>query len=236
MTDLPSMEKPLAKYEDINPYTARVYDHPDILVPHPTPAEVRRRLEKLRMASTGGPAPRVIVDLGCGSGNFLVGLAHRYPADIFIGFELRFKRLVRGAEKLEKQGSGNVILMRERAENFAGYFDPDSLDVVYVNFPDPWQKKKQWKKRLVGTPLLETLESLLRPGGVFRFKTDHSGYFLHVLSLTRNRKNMRPLSWSNHCQREASLLEPVRTEFEHLFRARGKQIFRLELEKRHPGD
>ncbi|MDH4247425.1 MAG: tRNA (guanosine(46)-N7)-methyltransferase TrmB, partial [Deltaproteobacteria bacterium] len=94
----------------MNPYSGRVYEHPEVLLPHPRPEEIRARVEAWRARpmdpsdSKELESRQLVVDLGCGSGNFLRDLAARRPQDLYLGFELRFKRLVRGAEKLERQG------------------------------------------------------------------------------------------------------------------------------------
>jgi len=200
-----------------------------MLLPHPEPEAIQARLKEF---STGQKRePRVIADLGCGSGNFLVQLAAAHPEDFFLGFELRYKRLVKGALKLERQGSDNVLLLRELGERYMDYLAPASLDVLHVNFPDPWPKSRQWKKRLVSQSFLENLVPVLKPGGSFRLKTDHSGYFLHVFSLIRGFSGLTLNAWSNDLNRSNLLSGGPKTEFELLFRSKHKAIYYLELIK-----
>lgn len=209
----------------INPYTRWVHEHPERLLPDPVP----EALARLR-ARTGRAPRRVWVDLGCGSGNFLLALAAANPADDCIGFELRFKRLVKAARKLERGGLANGWLLRAEAERFGEFFPPASVDCVFVNFPDPWPKPSQWKKRLINQAFLAVLETVLKPDGCLCLKTDHAGYFLHGLKVVRARPGWRVADWSNDlCRR----LLPVRgcpeigikTEFEQLFRSQRKPVF-----------
>jgi tRNA (guanine-N7-)-methyltransferase len=208
---------------DVNPYARWVHEHPAVLLAEPSPAALRACL-----AAGEGP---LAVDLGCGSGNFLLACALAQPDMRFVGFELRYKRLVKAARKVERAGLGNVWLLRERAERLPDYFEPGSLRAVTVNFPDPWPRRSDWKKRLVHRALLRELERLLEPGGRFHLKTDHSGYFLHVLSLVREAPGLRLVAFSNDHHRQAAGRDEARTEFEQLFRSQRKPVYSLVLER-----
>lgn len=222
---------------EINPYTRWVYDHPERLLPEPTPALLADARRK------AGAADGVEVDLGCGSGNFLLQRAALRPHSHHVGFELRFKRLVKSARKLEKDGLTNVWLLRESADRFADYFAPVTVDRVYVNFPDPWPRHSQWKKRLIRKEFLADLTRVLKPGGTLHLKTDHSGYFLHFLGLIQGVTGWRlaefandlhagvPRVWSCHADRPRTLEPNVETEFEQLFRSKRKPVYFLVLEK-----
>lgn len=210
--------------EEINPYTRYVHDYPAILLAEPTPQALGKRLA----AASGGP---IVLDLGCGSGNFLLELAGHHPDHRFVGFELRYKRLVKGARKVERRGLHNVLLLRDRAEHFPSYFGKESISRVHVNFPDPWPKSGERGKRLVNEAFLDALEPVLSPGGCFCLKTDHSGYFLHVLSLLEGRKDWRLRTFRNDIMRRPLTRFLPRSEFEQLFRSKGKSIHYLELEK-----
>ncbi|HEX7928612.1 MAG TPA: tRNA (guanosine(46)-N7)-methyltransferase TrmB, partial [bacterium] len=182
--------RPAERAFQVNPYARWVHDHPERLLPDPTP----EALERLRH---GMPRPprRTVVDLGCGSGNFLLSLGAEHPEDDCIGFELRYKRLVKAARKLERDHLTNVWLLRAEAERFGEYFGDTSLDLVFVNFPDPWPKRLHWKKRLINQRFLRELERLLKPGGALCLKTDHAGYFLHSLGVVTAQPGWRITDW-----------------------------------------
>ncbi len=218
----------------INPYTQWVHEYPQRLLALPTPELLASlRAQEPASCAASGAAPRLEVDLGCGSGNFLLGLAALRPQSHFVGFELRYKRLVKAARKLERGGLGNVWLMREEAEHFAKYFEPASVDRVYVNFPDPWPRWSQWKKRLVNPGFLGDLARVLKPQGRFCLKTDHAGYFLHVLAQVRDCPGWRILQHRNDLQRcsarPAEEYPAVQTEFEQMFCSQHKPIYFLAL-------
>lgn len=218
--------------EDVNPYVRWVHEHPEVLLAEPTPEALQERL------AAAGPGP-LVVDLGCGSGNFLLEHARRTPTHRFVGFELRYKRLVKAARKAERAGLGNLWFLREPAERLEAWFAPGSLHAVHVNFPDPWPKRPDWKKRLVGPALLTALGRLLEPGGRFHLRTDHSGYFLHVLQLLPEAcpaAGLRLAEFSNDRHRQPAAADQVRTEFEQLFRSQRKAVYAVTLERPPVGD
>ena len=170
----------------------------------------------------------LVLDLGCGSGNFLRDAARAFPERHFLGFELRYKRLVLGARKLKKWGIENVRLVQARAEEIDEWFSPNQLYQVHVNFPDPWPKKRQRKHRLIQEPFLEKLNQLLTKDGNFQFKTDHKEYFEEVLGLIKDSKwfSLAELSWDLH----NSEFKPnnIDTEFEKLFLSKGLPVYYLK--------
>ena len=217
--------RPEERAFQVNPYARWVHDHPGRLLADPTPAELAR------LRGLAGRVPqRVLVDLGCGAGNFLMGLAAQHPRDDCIGFELRYKRLVKSARKLEREHLTNVWLVRAEAEHFGAYFPAASIDRVFVNFPDPWPKRSHWKKRLMNQVFLRELERVLKPGGALCLKTDHAGYFLHSLGVVHARAGWRTADWTNDLHQRtrpmAGCAEAgVETEFEQLFRSKRKAVF-----------
>ena len=106
-----------------NPYMARVFDYPELLIPHPTP-ENFQQLWDSKKENVPASSGRVHLEIGCGSGRYLIEWAQENPKDAFIGLELRYKRLVLAAKKIEQQTISNIILMREHGE----FIDESSLE------------------------------------------------------------------------------------------------------------
>ena len=90
---------------------ARVYDYPELLIPHPTPENFQQLWSSKIKTVSDTQSGKVHIEIGCGSGRYLIEWAQENPQDIFIGLELRYKRLVFAAKKIEQQNIHNIILM-----------------------------------------------------------------------------------------------------------------------------
>ncbi len=206
-----------------NPYSTRIFEYAD-LIWFDGVESARSDLKNIEFLH--GP---LVVDLGCGSGNFLRQFALRYPEKRFLGFELRFKRLVFAAKKLKKGEINNVRLIRSLAEVATEWIRPGSVELLHVNFPDPWPKKKHRKNRLIQPAFLETLHQLLMSQGRFVFKTDHQEYFQSSLEFLQgdSRFEVSHLCHDLH----QSEIENIPTEFELLFKSQGLPVYYVELQK-----
>ncbi|MCP4757010.1 MAG: tRNA (guanosine(46)-N7)-methyltransferase TrmB [Proteobacteria bacterium] len=203
---------------NLNPYVAQIQDHKDIIWTAPIDDNPDRR----KFETSQRP---IIVDLGCGAGNFLRDYALSAPECDFIGFELRFKRLVKGAIKFKKHNVKNVRLVQARAEDIACWFRPDSLKEIYINFPDPWPKKRHRKHRLLTLPYLATLNKLLIKNGHFIFKTDHSEYFFPVLDLIKQQSLFEIIEYSEDLHNSSYNDRNIPSEFEMLFKNKGYPVY-----------
>lgn len=169
-----------------------------------------------------------VVEIGSGSGGHLLERASQHPEFAFIGFELRFKRAFRTIQKAEQKSLSNVFLVRADARTLGEFFEPQSLRGVYVNFPDPWDKAKWKKNRVLNADSLKIIAQLVMPGGFFSYKSDHSGYFDETVSILREIPNMRIQKLTRNLYASEYLNGNVASEFESLFRSQGQEICFLE--------
>lgn len=163
------------------------------------------------------PYKNIILELGSGSGNHLIGQAKFAPENAFFGFELRYKRAVRTIQKAEKIDAKNVFILRTDAKNFDQYFAANSLLGIYVNFPDPWEKKKQRKNRLLNQEFLQVIADLLVPGGFFSFKSDHLEYFLSIAEILKTKSSLVIKEYTEDLYNSEYISSNIKTEFEELF-------------------
>ena len=196
-----------------NDYIRRIYDFPDIILSHPTPEQ----FQEIRMRQCASTAV-VQVEIGCGSGSYLLELSRCFPEHRFVGFELRYKRLVLAAKKIKKARCANILLLKDQGEYLVDYFGIDSIEKIHVNFPDPWSKRKQRKHRLLNADFLEKMTRLLRPGGEFLFKTDHQEYFQSVRTMLSDLAQYQLLEQTTDLQRSAYQTANIETEFEKLLK------------------
>lgn len=175
--------------------------------------------------------PRLIVELGSGSGGHILEIASKNPDAFCVGFELRFKRTFRTAEKAERLSITNLCLARCNANQLKEIFPEESIDVLYVNFPDPWARKKWHKHRMLNTESLKAISKLLKPGGSLRYKTDHRGYFEDVVENLKETPALQTIKFSDNLHASEHVNDNVLTEFEGLFLSQDLPIYFLEAKR-----
>lgn len=117
------------------------------------------------------------VELGCGKGRFTVETAQQNPETLFIAIEKVPDALVVAMERAMERGLKNVFFVVGDAALLPDYFAPGEVDLIYINFCDPWPPKGQAKRRLTHRGFLDTYRQVLRPEGQLHFKTDNQPLF-----------------------------------------------------------
>ena len=205
---------------------ARIYDYPELLIPHPTP-ENFQQLWDSKKRDNPDASGKVHLEIGCGSGLYLIGWALANPQDFFIGFELRYKRLVLAAKKMEQQNTNNILLMRERGEFLHEYMPNKSMDCMHINFPDPWSKKSRRKNRILSAEFLSVMLPLFRSKGELLFKTDHLEYFETVTEILQQLKTYKIVAHTSDLHSSEYNENNILTEFEMLFKSKGNPPIRF---------
>jgi tRNA (guanine-N7-)-methyltransferase len=114
----------------------------------------------------------VVLELGCGKGEYTVGLGATQGHKNFLGIDIKGARMWRGAKTAREMGLGNVGFLRTRIEFIGSFFGPGEVSEIWITFPDPQLKKGREKKRLTSPVFLEYYANFLAPGGVIHLKTD----------------------------------------------------------------
>ena len=117
------------------------------------------------------------IEIGMGKGMFIMEQARRNPGVNFVGIEKYSSVLLRAVQKQDAECLPNVHFLRMEAEYIENVFAPDEVDRIYLNFSDPWPKKKNAKRRLTSRQFLTRYENILKPGGLIEFKTDNVSLF-----------------------------------------------------------
>lgn len=203
-----------------NPYVHRIHQYPGRIFCVQTGEHGVSELQE-RAASS-----RVkIVEFGSGSGQHLIGLGERFPEADCFGLELRYKRTVRTIEKATQAGVENVYVAHADARRAEELFGRESVSAIYVNFPDPWAKKRQAKHRVLAPWLLDVASRLLRPGGALAVKTDHEDSFDRFLGFLGEAPQFAVEWTTRDLDRSPQRETNISTEFEGLFRSQGLPIF-----------
>lgn len=124
---------------------------------------------------------RLVLELGCGKGEYSVNLARKYPDTNFIGVDIKGARFWRGAKTALEEKLPNVAFLRTQIELIDLCFGPSEVDEIWITFPDPQIKYKRTKHRLTNEDFLDKYRAIIKPGGSVHLKTDSE--FLHGYTL-----------------------------------------------------
>ena len=127
----------------------------------------------------------LVLELGCGKGEYTTGLASRYPNRNFIGVDIQGARLWRGLKTAEEEQLKNVAFIRVRINLIPYIFGKDEVSEIWITFPDPRARKSDAKKRLTSPEFLEYYKTFLKPGGIIHVKTDNIIFFENTLDVIR---------------------------------------------------
>ena len=179
----------------------------------------------------------IVLELGCGRGEYTVGLAMRNPNKNYIGIDIKGARMWAGAKQAEQAGIKNVAFLRTNIEMISHFFAPDEVAEIWITFPDPQMKKAT--KRLTSTYFMARYRQLLRPDGLIHLKTDSP--FLYTYTQAMVKENQYPIlvdtcdlygNWQlaigDEAMRligdEASEARALQTHYEHQWLDRGLTI------------
>ncbi|MBS5913087.1 tRNA (guanosine(46)-N7)-methyltransferase TrmB [Paenibacillus macerans] len=190
---------------------------------------------KGRWAEAFGNGRPIHIELGMGKGQFISGMSVKYPEVNFIGMDMYDELIRRAGEKARaiwrEQGAErpeNVRLALGNVESLEEFFAPGEVERIYLNFSDPWPKKKHWRRRLTHPRFLDKYRALLNERGEIHFKTDSRILFEFSLnSFAACGLQMSEISLSLH---EGGVNEEhVMTEYESKFVGQGLPIYRCEV-------
>lgn len=167
----------------------------------------------------------LVLELGCGRGEYTVALARRYPDTNFIGVDIKGARMWRGAKTATGEGLANAGFLRTRIEFIDSFFAPDEVDGIWITFPDPQLRKNRVKKRLTAPGFLEMYARFLKVGAPLHLKTD-CGH-LHEYTKAVAAVNGLPVEAADddiYGHETADEVLSVKTAYEEKFLERGSKI------------
>ncbi|OQB68276.1 MAG: tRNA (guanine-N(7)-)-methyltransferase [Spirochaetes bacterium ADurb.Bin133] len=167
------------------------------------------------------------VEIGCGNGHFLTDKALNNPEKNYIGIEIKIGRIVRCIEKKVKNNLKNIKYINNEA-NFAldFMFEDDSIDLIYMTFPDPWPKRRHHKNRLFSEKFLDSVFKKMKYGGLFVFITDHEEYFKYSSDILI--KDIR----FEKIERISSNAELSNSLFGEKWKKENRKFYTMEFKKR----
>jgi tRNA (guanine-N7-)-methyltransferase len=173
----------------------------------------------------------IILELGCGKGEYTLALAERSPKINFIGIDIKGARFWRGAKTALETGLSNVAFLRMQIELIASAFKKHEVDQIWITFPDPQIKYKRTKHRLTNQSFLDLYKDILKPEGLVHLKTDSE--FMHGYTLGLLKGLGLEIMYSNHdiykSRESPELVRAVQTFYESQYLEKGKPITYLKF-------
>lgn len=167
------------------------------------------------------------IEIGMGKGDFIIGMAKKYPEINFVGIEKYDSVLYVALKKvLEEEQLPNLRLMRADATFLKDYFSNGEVSKIYLNFSDPWPKKRHYKRRLTYKDFLDIYRDILVKDGLIEQKTDNLVLFeSSLLSMNQYPMDFLKINLDLH-QNEEDMVDNVMTEYERKF-SPTRPIYRL---------
>ncbi len=166
------------------------------------------------------------IEVGCGKGNFITGMAQAHPDVNFIAVEVCIDVMVIAVEKANEKNLPNVKFINVDARLLEDCFENGECDRVYLNFSDPWPKSGHYKRRLTYKDFLDIYRTILKDNGEIHFKTDNMHLFeFSICSFAQNNFKLKNVSLDLH---NSKFEGNIMTEYEQRFSELGQPIYRLE--------
>ena len=171
---------------------------------------------------------KIHIEIGMGKGDFIIGMAKLYPNINFIGIEMYDSVIVKAVKKLEEEKLNNVRLIRMDARLIEDVFDKE-IDLIYLNFSDPWPKNRCAKRRLTHERFLNRYENIFKNKKTIFMKTDNIDLFaFSIESLSTYGYTLKNVTLDLH---NSDFENNIMTEYEKKFSSKGIKINRFEAYK-----
>lgn len=174
----------------------------------------------------------IVLELGCGKGEYTVGLAKLFPHINFIGVDIKGARMWTGAKQAIEQGLANVAFLRTNIELIDRFFGQDEVQEIWLTFSDP--QMKNVRKRLTSTYFMNRYRCFLVDGGLIHLKTDSNFLFTYTLAMVEN--NQLPIVQSTgdlyhttDMDEATKQILSIQTYYESMWIARGLNIKYLKF-------
>lgn len=162
----------------------------------------------------------ITLELGCGKGEYAVGMGRTYPDRNFIGIDIKGARMWTGARQVADNGMDNVAFLRTSIHLLPEFFSPGEVSEIWITFPDPQMKKVN--KRLTGTHFLKIYSRVLAPDGVIHLKTDSPFLYTYTLEMIRhNGLELIAATDDLYASPLAEVVPPITTYYEEQWLSRG---------------
>lgn len=177
----------------------------------------------------------IVLELGCGKGEYTVGLAQLFPGKNFVGVDIKGARLWTGAKDSLEKGLKNVAFLRTNIEMIYHFFAENEVSEIWLTFPDPQMKKTT--KRLTATNFMKSYRQFVKPDGLIHLKTDSNFMFTYTCEMIR--LNHFQVNFSTADLYASDLADPIlgiKTYYEQQWLERGLTIKYIQFVIGSPGE
>lgn len=170
----------------------------------------------------------IILELGCGKGEYAVGLARKYPNQNFIAVDIKGNRIYIGAKEAQDEGLENIFFLRTKIDFIDYYFEENEVDEIWLTFSDPQPNKPN--KRLTSKTFIDRYRKILKPGGIIHLKTDSDLLFESTEEqIAEHNYNCLFTTWDlygdmDKLPQDSQDILKIKTHYEELFTLKGAQI------------
>lgn len=185
---------------------------------------------KWKEAFFGNDKP-IVLELGCGKGEYSVGLGRKYPEKNFIGVDIKGARIWRGARTALDEQLDNIGFLRSRIDFITSFFASGEVDEIWITFPDPQPQRNRERKRLTSPLFINRYKQFLKPGGLVHLKTDSDSLYdytmeqieEHQYNLELTTRDLYGDAIESFDQDTQEILN-IKTHYEGIFSAKGFSI------------
>jgi tRNA (guanine-N7-)-methyltransferase len=195
----------------------------------------------------------VILELGCGKGEYTIGLATRFPDNNYVGIDIKGARMWRGARTADEKKLSNVAFLRTRIEFINSFFKTDEVDEIWITFPDPHPGRRNSNKRLTSPWFLNIYRSFVKNNGIVHLKTDNSELYNYTKDIVSYNNlemifdtndlyaeksgnetffdvNMSTIDVTEINQSKLDIIPSIKTHYEMIFLNKGMKINYLSFQ------
>ncbi len=174
----------------------------------------------------------IVLELGCGHGEYTVGLASLFPNQNFVGVDVKGARIWKGSRQAEELELPNAAFLRIRMLDLEERFEENEVSGIWITFPDPRPKEKDEKRRLTSPRFMDMYRRLLKPGSWLHLKTDNLGLYEYTLESLKERNDIQSLVCTANLYQSAFYKMPqqIVTTYEKKFSSRSVPIKYLRFQ------
>ena len=167
----------------------------------------------------------LVLELGCGKGEYTVGLARLDRERNYMGLDIKGARIWTGARTAQDEGINNVAFLRTRIDFIESFFGRNEVEALWITFPDPQEKRRKNKKRLTSASFLNMYRKFLKDGGVVCLKTDNHSLYTYTVEMARYNKLHIDRSTNNlYGEDWKDETVSIQTYYEAIFQVEGARI------------